>query len=48
MDETPTQDALTARFEADRARLRSAAYRMLGNQAEAEDAVQFAASRLLH
>jgi RNA polymerase sigma-70 factor (ECF subfamily) len=33
-------DSLAARFEADRARLRSVAYRMLGSPSEADDAVQ--------
>ena len=40
------QDALAARFEADRLRLRGVAYRMLGSLAEAEDAVQEAWLRL--
>ncbi|QKW39682.1 sigma-70 family RNA polymerase sigma factor [Actinomadura sp. NAK00032] len=34
------QDWLAERFESDRARLRAVAHRMLGSQAEAEDAVQ--------
>jgi RNA polymerase sigma factor (sigma-70 family) len=34
------RDRLAARFEADRARLRSVAYRMLGSPSEADDAVQ--------
>src|SRR5262252_2620048 len=37
---------LAERFEADRTRLRSVAYRMLGSQSEAEDAVQEAWLRL--
>ncbi len=40
MNDGPEQDALAARFEADRAHLRSVAYRMLGSVTEAEDAVQ--------
>ncbi|HWG24083.1 sigma-70 family RNA polymerase sigma factor [Actinospica sp.] len=40
------QDALAARFERDRARLRGVAYRMLGTLPEAEDAVQEAWLRL--
>ena len=40
------QDELAVRFEADRAHLRSVAYRMLGSAAEAEDAVQEAWLRL--
>jgi RNA polymerase sigma-70 factor (ECF subfamily) len=43
MDE---QDWLAERFEQDRPRLRAVAYRMLGSQAEAEDAVQEAWLRL--
>jgi RNA polymerase sigma-70 factor (ECF subfamily) len=43
MDEA---DWLAARFEKQRARLRAVAYRMLGSQAEAEDAVQNAWLRL--
>jgi len=43
MDET---DWLAARFEEQRAHLRAVAYRMLGSQAEAEDAVQNAWLRL--
>ncbi|RII20322.1 ECF RNA polymerase sigma factor SigJ [Streptomyces sp. YIM 130001] len=39
-------DALAARFEQDRPRLRSVAYRMLGSLSEAEDAVQEAWIRL--
>ncbi|MCR6488517.1 sigma-70 family RNA polymerase sigma factor [Amycolatopsis sp. OK19-0408] len=39
-------DELAARFEAERARLRGLAYRMLGSAAEAEDAVQEAWLRL--
>jgi RNA polymerase sigma-70 factor (ECF subfamily) len=46
MGGTPTQDALAARFETDRPRLRGVAYRMLGSLAEAEDAVQEAWLRL--
>jgi RNA polymerase sigma-70 factor (ECF subfamily) len=34
------QDSLAVRFEANRARLRSVAYRMLGSPSEADDAVQ--------
>ena len=37
---------LTARFEADRTRLRAVAYRMLGSASEADDAVQEAWLRL--
>src|SRR6266496_4186040 len=40
------QDQLAARFEADRAHLRSVAYRMLGSPTEADDAVQEAWLRL--
>jgi len=40
------KEVLAGRFEADRARLRSVAYRMLGSQGEAEDAVQEAWLRL--
>lgn len=40
------QDALAARFEADRIHLRAVAYRMLGSVSEAEDAVQEAWFRL--
>jgi RNA polymerase sigma factor (sigma-70 family) len=40
------QDWLAARFEAERARLRAVAYRLLGSTAEAEDAVQDAWLRL--
>jgi RNA polymerase sigma-70 factor (ECF subfamily) len=40
------EDLLAARFEADRARLRAVAYRMLGTLPEAEDAVQEAWLRL--
>ncbi|MFA6265011.1 MAG: sigma-70 family RNA polymerase sigma factor [Pseudolabrys sp.] len=43
MDE---KNILTERFEADRARLRAVAYRMLGSAAEADDAVQDAWLRL--
>jgi RNA polymerase sigma factor (sigma-70 family) len=43
MDE---QDALAGRFDAERGRLRSVAYRMLGSLTEAEDAVQEAWLRL--
>ena len=39
-------DSLAGRFEADRARLRSVAYRMLGSRSEADDAVQEAWLRL--
>src|SRR6476619_5098620 len=39
-------ELLAERFEADRARLRSAAYRMLGSASEADDAVQEAWLRL--
>jgi RNA polymerase sigma factor (sigma-70 family) len=39
-------DGLAERFEADRARLRAVAYRMLGSESEAEDAVQEAWLRL--
>src|SRR4051794_41851876 len=39
-------DYLARRFEADRARLRAVAYRMLGSTSEAEDAVQDAWLRL--
>jgi RNA polymerase sigma-70 factor (ECF subfamily) len=46
MDEMRTQEALAARFEQDRTRLRGVAYRMLGSLAEAEDAVQEAWLRL--
>jgi len=46
MDETQAQDALAARFEADRSRLRGVAYRMLGSLTEAEDAVQEAWLRM--
>jgi RNA polymerase sigma-70 factor (ECF subfamily) len=46
MDEARTQEALAARFEQDRVRLRGVAYRMLGSLAEAEDAVQEAWLRL--
>ena len=42
----PEQDFLADRFEADRARLRGVAYRMLGSLPEAEDAVQEAWLRL--
>jgi len=35
-----TEDFLAERFQADRRRLRAVAFRMLGNSAEAEDAVQ--------
>lgn len=40
------QEFLSERFEANRARLRAVAYRMLGSQGEAEDAVQEAWIRL--
>jgi RNA polymerase sigma factor (sigma-70 family) len=40
------EDRQAARFEADRAHLRAVAYRMLGSQAEADDAVQEAWIRL--
>src|SRR5678816_122285 len=40
------RNALAERFEANRARLRSVAYRMLGSRSEAEDAVQEAWLRL--
>jgi RNA polymerase sigma-70 factor (ECF subfamily) len=43
---TGAQDALAARFEQDRPRLRGVAYRMLGSLPEAEDAVQEAWLRL--
>jgi RNA polymerase sigma-70 factor, ECF subfamily len=46
VDDTGTQEALAARFEQDRTRLRSVAYRMLGSLPEAEDAVQEAWLRL--
>src|SRR3954454_13610288 len=39
-------DVLTTQFEANRARLRALAYRMLGSRGEAEDAVQEAWLRL--
>ena len=39
-------DSLAGQFEADRARLRSVAYRMLGSRSEADDAVQEAWLRL--
>src|ERR687898_3210039 len=39
-------DHLTDRFDADRARLRAVAYRMLGSLSEADDAVQEAWLRL--
>lgn len=42
----PEQNFLAERFEADRARLRGVAYRMLGSLPEAEDAVQEAWLRL--
>ena len=42
----PEQKLLDAEFEANRARLRGVAYRMLGSSAEAEDAVQEAWLRL--
>jgi RNA polymerase sigma-70 factor (ECF subfamily) len=41
-----TQEALAARFEQDRTRLRAVAFRMLGSTSEAEDAVQEAWLRL--
>jgi RNA polymerase sigma-70 factor (ECF subfamily) len=41
------KEILARRFEADRARLRSVAYRMLGSQSEADDAVQEAFLRLM-
>ena len=44
--ENDEQDFLADRFEADRARLRGVAYRMLGSLPEAEDAVQEAWLRL--
>lgn len=44
--ENSEQDFLADRFEADRARLRAVAYRMLGSLPEAEDAVQEAWMRL--
>ena len=40
------KDLLGEKFEAHRARLRKVAYRMLGSQAEADDAVQEAWLRL--
>jgi RNA polymerase sigma-70 factor, ECF subfamily len=43
---TDERDQLARRFEADRARLRGVAYRMLGSSSEAEDAVQEAWLRL--
>jgi RNA polymerase sigma factor (sigma-70 family) len=43
---TAQQDALAARFEEQRGRLRSVAYRMLGSLSEADDAVQEAWLRL--
>jgi RNA polymerase sigma-70 factor (ECF subfamily) len=43
---TGERDWLAERFEADRSRLRSVAYRMLGSLAEADDAVQDAWLRL--
>jgi RNA polymerase sigma factor (sigma-70 family) len=42
----PEDDWLADRFEANRARLRAVAYRMLGSRAEADDAVQEAWLRL--
>jgi RNA polymerase sigma factor (sigma-70 family) len=42
----PDKDWLAERFEANRAHLRSIAFRMLGSQAEADDAVQEAWMRL--
>ena len=44
MDEE--KESLAGKFEADRSRLRSVAYRMLGSRSEAEDAVQEAWLRL--
>jgi len=46
MDEQDEQDVLAGRFDAERGRLRSVAYRMLGSLTEAEDAVQEAWLRL--
>ena len=46
MSDHGDQELLAHRFEADRARLRGVAFRMLGSMAEAEDAVQEAWLRL--
>src|SRR6059058_3459392 len=47
MDEREATDTeIAARFEAERARLRAAAFRMLGSTSEADDAVQEAWLRL--
>lgn len=44
--DSPTDDRLTERFEHHRAHLRAVAYRMLGSQTEADDAVQDAWVRI--
>src|SRR6476469_9302827 len=46
MDPIDSKDRLATQFEAHRARLRAVAYRMLGSQPEADDAVQEAWLRL--